>query len=250
MCNNIETNSPPILILADFADGNWHATSFAMQFLHEDKSSLSILQTYRSPDLGQFMMRKITPQLKEITKYELKQLKSKIVSGFAINHKQIDTLSIEGDLNTILHYEPILKGTYNIVLGTYSSFTDSCKRQNRCLEKIIDTAKNPLFMIPGEFNKRGNKQLLFVGNPTKKPSKQLIKNALKICTQTQSGIEILFVLKKDTPKILDDVLTFYIEAFKGIDYEIKQINNATTCKGINKHLQNTTRDLIIIENNL
>ena len=182
MCNNSETTSHSVLILADFADGNWHATSFAMQFLHEEKSTISILQTYRNPDWGHFTMRKLSHQLEKITKHELKQLENKLLSSYSIAQKQIDTLSIEGDLNTILHYKTILKGSYNIVLGTYSSFSDSCNMQNKCLEEIINTAKNPLFIVPGEFNKQGNKQLLFVGNPTKPPSKQLIKHALKICT--------------------------------------------------------------------
>lgn len=249
MCNNFETKSPPVLILADFADGNWHATSFAMQFLHAGESPVSILQTYKSPDWGHFMMRKITPQLKEITKHELKQLKNKLLSSYSISHEQIDTLSIEGDLNSILHYKPMLKGSYNVVLGTYSSFADSCNMQNNCLEEIINTSQNPLFIIPGKFNGQINKKLLFVGNPNKIPSEQLTKHALNICNKTQSVIEILFILKKGIPKISNDVLNFYMDTFKKVGYEIKQIPNTSKSKGIKKHLMNSTRDLIIIENN-
>lgn len=249
VCNNSETKSPPVLILADFADGNWHATSFAMQFLHKEKSSVSILQTYQTPNWGHFMMRKITPQLKEITKHELKQLESKLLSNYPISQQQIDTISIEGDLNLILQYRSLFKTPYNIVLGTYNSFADSCNRQNNCLEEIINTSQNPLFIVPREFNGQINKKLLFVGTPNKIPSEQLINHVLKICKETQSGIEILFVLKKGIQKISDDVLNFYNDIFKKLDYKIYQISKSAKCKGIKRHLKDNPRDLIIIENN-
>ena len=249
MCNNLEQQIPPILVLADFSDGSWHATSFAMQFLHKNKSNVSMLQTYQNPKWGHFMTREITPHLEKITKYELKQLKTRLKSSYNIDEKQINTLSIEGELNSILHYKPVIKGTYNIVLGTYNSFVDSCNMQNKCLEEIINTAKNPLFIVPGEFNGQANKKLLFVGTPTKIPSKQLIDHTLNICNKTQPDIEILFVLKKGIPKISDDVLAFYNKNFAGLDFEINQIANSATCKGINKHLKDRKKDLIIIENN-
>ena len=248
MSKKLRSNHPSVLILADFLDGSWHATSFAMQFLHNNKSNVSMLQTYQDPKWGHFMMRKITPQLKEITKYELKQLKTRLISNYNIDEKQINTLSIEGELNSILQHNTGVRGTYNTVLGTYSSFSDSCNMQNKCIEEIINTSKNPLFIVPGEFNGLANKKLLFVGNPTKTPSKQLIDHILKICNKTQSDIEILFVLKKGIPKISDDVMAFYNKSFERLDFEINQIANSATCKGIKKHLRDREMDLIIIEN--
>lgn len=248
MHNNLETISSPALILADFADGNWHATSFAMQFLHEKKFPVSIMQTYQNSNWGRFMMRNLTPHLKKITKYELKQLKNKLLSNYKISSKQVKTLAIKGDLYTILNYKSTITGTYNIVLGTYSSFIDSCNRQNKCLENIINTSINPLFIVTREFDECPNKNILFVGTPNKIPSAELIKQTLKICKETQSGLEILFVLRKNIPKISDDVLEYFSKVFKEIDIKVERISNETKCKGLKNYIKDNKKDLIIIEN--
>uniref|UniRef100_UPI003216F671 hypothetical protein n=1 Tax=uncultured Draconibacterium sp. TaxID=1573823 RepID=UPI003216F671 len=247
MLNSTTSGTPPTLILADFADGSWHASSFALQFLHREKPHLSILQTYQSPNWGHFMMRKITPQLKEITKHELKKLKDKVLSNFNIEKRKVHTQSVEGELSIILQYKPIINGPHNIVLGTYSSFIDSCNMQNKCLEEIINTAANPMFVVPGEFTNGRNKKLLFVGNINKKPSEQLVQQVKDICKRTESNLEILFVLNKNVSEIPDEIRTFYSENFEEIELSINQVPNSTKCKGIKKFLKNESRDLIIID---
>ena len=47
MSARFRNNQHTILILADFSDGSWHATSFAMQYLYNEKSPVSILQTFK-----------------------------------------------------------------------------------------------------------------------------------------------------------------------------------------------------------
>lgn len=249
MPGRTEIQIPTVMILADFSDGSWHATSFAMKFLYKVNSPVSILQTYKKQDWGHFMMRKLTTQLKEITEYELSKLKSRMLINFKIKKSDINTLSIEGDLNTILQYKYILKGSYNLVLGTYESFTHSCSMQNRCLERIINSSKKPLFILPGEFNDKTNKQLLFVAHPKKRPDKQLIAQIQNICTKTQSGLEILFVLKKGVLGISDKVLSTIHTDLEGIDITINQIVNNSRCKGINNYIKNEGRDLIIVDKN-
>lgn len=248
MSNYLGSKQPSVLILADFSDGSWHAVSFAMQFLYRHESSLSILQTYQQPNYGMFMMRNLTYQLKKITKYELKTLKNKLLMNYGIVKRDINTLSIEGDLNTILHNSPIISEPCYIVLGTYNSFEDSCNMQNMYLIDIIDSTENPLFILPGEFNGKVNKKLLYVGTTNKKPSKQLINQVVKICKETHSALDVLFVLNHGIAKIPDDVLSSYHENLQGIDYEINHRPNTSRCKGIKKYLKESSRDLIVIEN--
>ena len=79
MSETIRKNQHSILILADFADGSWHATSFAMQFLYMGKSPISILQTYKSPGWGPFIIRKLSHHLKKNKKQKKKKKKKKII---------------------------------------------------------------------------------------------------------------------------------------------------------------------------
>lgn len=244
----IATKYPRVLILADFAEGSWHATSFTMQFLHHKDSTVTILQTYKNPGWGHFTMRKLSHSLKKITKYELQQLKGKLLSNFPLKKNHVNALSMEGDLNTILQYKPLIKGEYFIILGIYSSFPDSFKRQNKCLEELINTTHHPLFILPEDFNKQTDKKILFVGNPDNIPSAPLIRKVLQIGKEKKATIEILFVLTNGVQKVSDEVLNFYIESFKSLDYQIKQLPNDTKSKGIKEYLSNLKRDLVIIEN--
>lgn len=245
-----DTKYQGVLVLADFADGSWQATTFAMQYLHRKEAPISILQTYKSPGWGHFTMRKLSYSLRKITKHELRQLKNKILAHFSIKKKQVKTLSMEGELNSLLQFKPLFKGDYFITLGIYSSFIDSCTRQNNCLEELIDTTHHPLFILPGEFNEQPNKQILFVGNPDKVPSQLLTDQVVKICKETQSGLEILFVLNNGIQNISDEVLNFYSENFKSLDYEIKQLYGKTKCQGIKEHISDKTKDLLVIENRI
>jgi len=250
MNERLRNGQPSVLILADFSDGSWQATSFAMEFLYSEKSSISILQTYQNPGWGHFMMRKLSHQLKEITKYELKTLENKLVSNFKIEKQEINTLSIEGELNSILNYKPIINGPHNIVLCTDDTFNDSCTRQNRCLEKIINTSNHPLFILPKTFEGKTTRTVLFVGNPNKVPSEKLCNQVKEICKKTQSILEILFVIRNQNQnhKILRDVKSYYEENFNGLEFTMNNFQNKTKCKGINDYLKNSSRDLIVIEN--
>lgn len=241
-------NQPSILILADFSDGSWHATSFAMKFLYKEKSPVSILQTYQNPGWGHLMMRKLSHHLRKITKNELRALKNRLLKHFNIEKQKVNTLSIEGELNTVLNYKPIINGQHNLVLSTHNSFEDSCKRQNGCLEKIIDTAKHPLFILPDTFEGETSKRILFVANPDKKPSELLCNQVSEICSKTKSNLEVLFVLKTQNQNISEDVKSYFHEYFEGIDITLNTIQYKTKCKGINNYLNQTNRDLIVIEN--
>ncbi len=248
MIAKIKNTQSSILILADFSDGSWHAASFAMQFLYNEKSALTILQTYQNPSWGHFMMRKLSHHLKKITRNELRALKVKLLKHFGIEKSKVNTLSIEGNLNSVLNFKPITNNRHNIVLSTLNSFDNSCKRQNGCLEKIVDTAKNPLFILPETFEGETAKKILFVGNPDKEPSQEICNQVIEICKKTQSNLEILFVLRDQAQEIPETIQSSYEDSFKEIDTFINTTYNKTKCKGINNYLDQRTRDLIVIEN--
>nr|WP_319267168.1 hypothetical protein [uncultured Draconibacterium sp.] len=248
MSARLRRNHPSILILADFSDGSWHASSFALNFLYEEKSPLTILQTYQSPGWGHFMMRKLSHHLQKITRNELRALKKRLLNHFKIEKEKINTLSIEGELNKILNYKPIINEEHNLVLSTLNSFEESCKRQNGCLEKIIDTAKHPLFILPETFEGETSKQILFVANPGKKPSVQLCKQVFEICKKTNSELEILFVSEMQNEPISEDVYTYFQELCDGTEIIFNTVYDKTKCSGITTHLKHTSRDLIVIDN--
>ena len=240
------TKPTSILILADFADGSWHAASFAMKFLFEKESPYSILQTYQNPKFGQLMLHNLIPHLREITKYELKSLKTKLVTKFNIEEKKINTISLEGDLNTILQNKSFLNEPHNVVLGTHGSFANSCTMQNQCLAKIIDTSKNPMFILPQKFKQKKKNKILFVGNALKAPSLHVKNQILSTCEKTSSELDILFVIAKQNQKIDDEVSEFFKKHFKNTNYVINYILNSSICKGIRDFTMNNYTDLIIV----
>ncbi|MCL3782202.1 hypothetical protein EMN47_17575 [Prolixibacteraceae bacterium JC049] len=249
MSEKYENSQSQLLILADFSDGKWHAASFAMQFLFKEKSSISLLQTYQKPGFGHFMMRKLNHHLKAVSIHELSALKAKLLTKFKIAKQKVKTISLEGELVTVLNYGQLIKRSYYVVLSTFNSFVDSCSRQNRCLDKIINTANNPLFILPKNFEEGVNSKILFVGNPEIIPSRQLCNQILEICSKTKSKLEILFVRIKQKQKIDGEMENYYNRCFKNIGYSINYIEGKTKCKGIKKYLNNIDRDLIIIQNN-
>ncbi len=248
MLKNKENRSLPPFVLADFADGSWHAASFAMSFLWEKEHPFYILQTFKNPECGLFMPRRLSHKLKEITLHELQQLKHKLINNYKIEKKKVKTLSIEGSLNKVLHYDPKLKKNYNVVIGTYSLFVHSTSMQLRCLGKIVNTSKHPLFIVPDEFGSTKNKELLFVVNLSKMPSNQLVEKIMNICHTTNSELEMLLVVNKKSQEIGREVKEKYTRLFPDIKVTVNQIAHSSKHKGIKQHLKHKPYDLLIIDN--
>lgn len=246
---NLAKKPPAILILADFSDGSWHAISFAMQFLYTPKSPIYILQTFQNPNFGQSMLRSIIPRLKEITKYELNVLKTKLLRSFKIKAKHIKLLSLNGELVSLLKNNLDLKYSFNIVIGTYSSFANSCTMQNLCMTKIINCSTNPLFILPQMFEQKKNEKILFVANPFKVPTIQIKNQILSICEKTNSELDILFVVENESQKMNKEVLAFFEKYFTGIKYAINYVENTSVCKGMKNYVKNNCKNLIIVERN-
>ena len=238
-----------VLILADFSDGSWHAISFAMQFLYTKNSKLFILQTFQSPQFGLFMTRNILPQLKNITTHELNSLKTKLLINYNIEDKHIELLSFKGELVSVLQNKLDLKYSYNIVIGTYSSFSNSLTMQNLCLTKVLNCSKNALFILPKQFKQNENRKILFVGNPLKVPTKQIKNQIIKICQKSNSELDILFVIEEESQKMQKDVQYFFENYFKEVNYEINYVKNRSVCSGMKNFMKNNCKDLIIVERN-
>ena len=193
------------------------------------------------------MTRNITPRLKEITLYELRKLKDKLLSNFIIKPEFVKTLSIEGDLNGILHYHSEIQSCYNVVLSTYSSFKDSNTIRNRYVKKLINNARFPFFIIPGKPEELQNKNHVLVGNQNKIPSPHLVEQTLRICNETNSDLEILFVLNSDSPVVSKQILDHYSKSFNSIKFRITQKINSSKYKGIENYLKQDDSGLVIID---
>ncbi len=245
--NNLAKKQPAILILADFSDGSWHAIDFAMRFLYTPESTLFILQTFQSPNFGQSMVRNIIPRLKRITRYELNVLRTKVLRHFKIKANQIKLLSFKGELVNILQNKLNLKYSYNIVIGTSSSFTDSCTMQNLCVTKVINYSNNPVFILPQMFEGKEAQKILWGANPFKVPSLQVRNHILSICERTNSELDILFVVEKDSQEMNKEGKAFFEKYFGGIKYNINYTKNTSISKGIKNYIKNNYKDLIIVE---
>ena len=245
----LESKPTAVLILADFSDGSWHAISFAMQFLYSPNSKLFILQTFQSPKFGIFMTRNILPQLKKITTYELNTLKTKLLANYNIENEHIELLSFKGELANVLQNKLDLKYSYNIVIGTYSSFANSSTMQNLCLTKVLNCSKNALFILPKKFKQKESRKILFVGNSHKVPSTQIKNQILKICKKSNSELDILVVVKEESQQMQMDVQHFFENYFKDVNYEINFVKNKSVCSGMKSFVKNDCKDLIIVERN-
>lgn len=245
----LESKPTAVLILADFSDGSWHAISFAMQFLYSPNSKLFILQTFQSPKFGIFMTRNILPQLKKITTYELNTLKTKLLANYNIENEHIELLSFKGELANVLQNKLDLKYSYNIVIGTYSSFANSSTMQNLCLTKVLNCSKNALFILPKKFKQKESRKILFVGNSHKVPSTQIKNQILKICKKSNSELDILVVVKEESQQMQMDVQHFFENYFKDVNYEINFVKNRSVCSGMKSFVKNDCKDLIIVERN-
>ena len=246
---NMVHEPPTILILADFSDGRWHAISFAMQYLYTPGSPVTILQTFQKPNFGQAMLHNIVPRLKEIIEHEFKDLKYRLLKNFSIDPGQVSLLSLNGELVNLLKYKLDANTTYNIVIGTYSSFADSCTMQNMCMAKLINCVSSPLFILPQFFEKKESNQLLFVPNPYKVPTQHTTNQVLDICRKLNPELDILFVVEKDSIKIDEGFSAFIETHFKGIKHKVSYIRNSSVCKGMKNYLKNNCKDLIIVERN-
>ncbi len=245
----LESKPTAVLILADFSDGSWHAISFAMQFLYSPNSKLFILQTFQSPKFGIFMTRNILPRLKKITTHELNTLKSKLLANYNINNEHIELLSFKGELASVLQNKLDLKYSYNIVIGTFSSFADSSTMQSFCLTKVLNRSKNALFILPKKFKQKENRKILFVGNPLKVPTTQIKNQILKICQKSDSELDILFVVEEKSQKMQKEMQHFFENYFKEVKYEINYVKNRSVCSGMKYFVKNDCKDLIIVERN-
>ena len=246
---SMEQKPTAVLILADFSDGSWHAISFAMQYLYAQNSKFFILQTFQSPNFGIFMTRNILPRLKKITTHELNTLKSKLLANYNIDDKHIELLSFKGELVNILQNKLDLKYSYNVVIGTFSSFADSSTMQNLCMTKILNCSRNALFILPNKFEQKENSKILFVGNPNKVPTSQIKNQILKICKKSHSDLDILFVVEDESQKTNKEVLHFFEKYFSKIKYNVNYIKNRSACSGMKNYVKNNCKDLIMVERN-
>ena len=245
----LESKPTAVLILADFSDGSWHAISFAMQFLYSPNSKLFILQTFQNPKFGIFMTRNILPQLKKITTHELNTLKTKLLANYNIKDEHIELLSFKGELASVLQNKLDLKYSYNIVIGTFSSFANSSTMQNLCLTKVLNCSKNALFILPKKFKQKENRKILFVGNPNKVPTTQIKEQIIKICKESDSELDILFVVEEESQKMQKEVQHFFENYFKEVNYEINYVKNRSVCSGMKNFIKNNCKDLLIVERN-
>ncbi len=245
----LESKPTAVLILADFSDGSWHAISFAMQFLYTQNSKFFILQTFQSPKFGIFMVRNILPRLQKITTDELNTLKTKLLANYNIKNEHIELLSFKGELANVIQNKLDLKYSYNIVIGTYSSFANSSTMQNLHLTKIINCSKNALFILPKKFKQKENRKILFVGNPLKIPTTQIKNQIFKICQKAKSELDILFVVEDESQKMYEEVQQFFENYIKEVNYEVNYVKNRSVCSGMKNYVKNNHRDLIIVERN-
>lgn len=244
---NTDAKQPAILILADFSDGSWQAITFAMIFFRTLQTKLFILQTFQNPKFGHFMTRDIIPCLKKITTDELNALKQKLLANFDIQEEQIELLSMQGELVSIIKNKLDVNYKYFIVFSTYNKFSDSGTMHNLCMSKIIKFSNNPIFILPKEFDDTKNNKILFIQQHYKLPTALLKNQILAICKKSNSELEILFLDEKELQKQNGEFENFLKKNYKELKYKISYTKNSSVCKGMKNYLKRNVADLIIIE---
>lgn len=236
----------PVLLLADFEEGKLKGLGFAMKFLHESESPFYILQTYQNINFGRETLQNILPILKEITKNELKSLKTHLIEKYNIKKKQIKLLALNGELISILRNEIQNYNNIHAVLGINGRFGNKNNVENNHLKKIIENSTYPLFILSGNNNNNTFNNILYVSHTFLTPSSQVIEKIKKICSPNQAVINILLVGETNYSSKKDDIQNVYNEHFNELNFKITYSDQTSFYKSIKSFEKDNPMNLIII----
>jgi len=237
-----------ILILTDFSGGTWDAIGFSMKFLRNRETTINLLETYEMPKVRQSMIRNIVHILKKISIDDLEELKRNILNQFKIPKRKVKTLSIEGNLTSLLSSQLNLNDTGSVVVGLYNSINETGFLIRRKISRVIKCTSYPLFILPDRFSDLEIRKIFFVIDPYDKPSGKVLDKLIYLESITKSGIHILFAAKDDTQDIQENIKSNIIKHLSGIKVTINCVHNASM--DINRnHLNLESSDLVVIEKN-
>jgi len=235
-----------ILILTDFSGGTWDAVCFAMKFLRNGKTTLNLLKTYQKPEVRQSMIRDIIPLLKESSLNELKELRRKILKKFKIPKRKVKSLSIEGNLVSLLQNQLNTNDIDSVVVGLHNSIPHTGFLIRRKISRIIKCSSHPLFILPYRFSDSEFQNIVFVTNPYNQPSEKVLDKLRYLESKVGSGIHILFISQDDNHDIPKSIKSNIIEHFSGIKVTTDSLHNASMNPDQN-FLDMASCNLVVIE---
>jgi hypothetical protein len=235
-----------ILISTDFSGGTWDAVCFAMKFLRNGETTINLPQTYQKPEVGQSMIRDIVPILIKISIDDLKELRRKILNQFEISKRRLKSLSIEGNLNSLLSNQLNLNDIDSVVVGLHSSIPDTGFLIRRKISRVIKCSSHPLFILPGRFSDSEFHKIIFVTDTYNLPSAKVLDKLRYLESLARSGIHILFIVQNDTHVIPENIKSNIIKHLSGFKVTTDYLHNASI--DLNQNYQDlASHNLVVIE---
>ncbi|WP_421919310.1 hypothetical protein [Marinifilum sp.] len=182
---NRNNNDKRILILADFMEGNSTAINFAMNYLHDEQSSIYLLQTWKKPAYGAASVRDLAEVLKEITLKELKALKAHMLKNYSIRNPDVKLLSFEGELTDFFKSKIYANHNWQVVL--------SLKEQGLYTEKdakikeVKVAVHTPIYIL-NDYNPNEKLKSISIKNGSSQPSTSFLYFLSKICSQQNCNV--------------------------------------------------------------
>jgi hypothetical protein len=237
-----------ILILNDFPGGCWDAVCFTMKFLRNEGTNIYLLQTYHKSEVRHTNIRDIAPILQKISIDDLEELRSKILNHFEIPKRKVKSLSIEGILASLLQNQLTQTDIDCVVVGLYSSIPNTGFLIRRNISRIIRNSSYPLFILPYRFSDSEFHKIVFITDTDKQPSTKVLERLRYLESLIRTEIHILFVTKKDTHDILDNIKHNIIKHLSGIKVSIDYLHKSST--DVTQNYQDlTSGNLVVIEKN-
>lgn len=237
-----------ILILADFYGGTLDAVRFTMKFLRTGETTINLLQTYQKPEVRQSMIRDIVPILKKSSIDDLDELRRKILNKFEIPKRKVKSLSIEGNLTSLLSNQLNMNDIDGAVVGLYNSIPATGLLIQRNISRIIECTSHPLFILSDRFSDSEIDKIVFITDPYCKPSVKALDKLLYLASIAKSGVHILFAFQDDTQDIPENIKSNIIKHLSGIKVTTDYLRNVSM--DIDRNFLNLTNcNLVVIEKN-
>jgi len=187
-----------------------------MKFLRNERTTFYLLQTYQKSEVRHTNIRDIVPILKKISIDDLEELRRKVLNHFKIPKRKVKSLSIEGNLASLLQNQLNLTDIDSVVVGLYSSIPNTGYLIRRNISRVIKCSSHPLFILPYRFSNSEFHKIVFVTDTNKQPSAKVLDRLRYLESLVKSGIHILFVVKNDTHDILENIKYNIIKHLSGI----------------------------------
>lgn len=136
-----------IVVLAECWSGTGKAIGFAVQYLMEEQTRLTLLQTYKEPNLPGDILDSIFPMLHKIAMDEITGLKNQIIKEHGISGDLIDKRVEFGDAGKIISKLYPSGECTVLVMGIETGNNSGYKACTEILNSLKNCVIRPIFLV-------------------------------------------------------------------------------------------------------